>query len=97
MKNFLTRRWRGEVPLETVFWRDMIVIGTVINVLTTAASMALFAFDFPAGLALLVFFAPLPLNLFLFLAVWKASPSAGEGAWMFQGGALVWLVAVTLL
>lgn len=97
MNQFLASRWNGEAALETVFWRDMIVIGTVINVLATALSMALFAMDAPAGLALLVFFSPLPWNLFLLAAVWKTADSAGESAWIFRAGAVLWLVAMTLL
>lgn len=98
LRSFAAERWRGEAPLETVFWRDMIMVGTLINVLAAALSMALFAAGAPGGIALLVFFAPVPWNLFLFMAVWRAAERrAGEGGWVFQAAAVVWLVVVTLL
>jgi hypothetical protein len=97
MNEFLASRWSGEAPLETVFWRDMITVGTVINVIATGISMAFFASGAPAWLGMLVFFSPLPWNLLLFVAVWKASAGAEESAWMFQAGAVLWLVAMTLL
>ena len=97
MNEFIASRWNGTVPLETVFWRDMILVGTVINVLATGLCMALFVAGAPAALGLLVFFAPLPWNLLLFVAVWKASANAGERGWTFQAGAILWLVAMTLL
>jgi len=97
MNGFIASRLNGEVPLETVFWRDMIVVGTVINVLATGLSMVLYVAEAPTVLGLLVFFSPLPWNLFLMACVWKAAGSAGEKAWIFQAGAILWLVAMTLL
>lgn len=80
LRSFAADRWRGEAPLETVFWRDMIIVGTLINIFAAALSMALFAAGAPGGIALLVFFAPVPWNLFLFMAVWRAvERGAGEG------------------
>ena len=38
---FFSRRWRRQVPLGTLFWRDMVVVGSGINLV--AAFVALMA------------------------------------------------------
>ena len=38
-QGFIARRWRGDVPLRTVFWRDMLGVGTAVNVLFTFAAL----------------------------------------------------------
>lgn len=97
-KAFLLSRLRGEVALETVFWRDMMLVGTGINVVATLAAMALLAFEIPTIVALLVFLAPLPWNLFLFSAVWRSAEKIkGTTALAAKIGATIWLVAVVLL
>jgi len=63
MTSFLQTRMRGEAPLETVFWRDMLAVGTVVNLAATVAALALFAAEYPAWLGLAVNFLPLPWNL----------------------------------
>lgn len=73
MIDFLYSRWRGEVPLERVFGRDMLLIGTAINIACAAASFALASAGYPRFLTLLAGLAPVPWNLFLFLAVWRSA------------------------
>jgi hypothetical protein len=77
MTSFLQTRMRGEAPLETVFWRDMLAVGTVVNLAATVAAFALFAAEYPAWLGLAVNFLPLPWNLFLFVAVWRSAEREG--------------------
>lgn len=72
MPAFVTARLKGDVPLETVFWRDMLVVGSVVNVVATTAALALFAGGYPAWLGLAVNFLPVPYNAFLLVSVWKA-------------------------
>lgn len=95
---FFSSRLRGGVPLETVFWRDMLLAGSSVNVAATAAALALFAAQFPAWLALAVNFLPVPYNAFLLIAVWKAAerekgPSAATAN---VTGALWFLVMLAL-
>ena len=68
------------MPLGLVFWRDMMLTGTVINVLATVAAFALFAADAPAALALTVNFLPVPWNVFLLVAVWRSAERDGSPA-----------------
>ncbi|MBX3584562.1 MAG: hypothetical protein KF810_22015 [Rhizobiaceae bacterium] len=95
---FFVRRWQRQVSLDLLFWRDMAIVGSVLNLV--AAFAGLMALGFKAGLpvALAVFHAPMPYNLFLFAAVWRtaelATPAKASSA---RFGAIVWLVAVTVL
>lgn len=98
MTSFLVARWRGEAPLETVFWRDMMLAGTLLNVAATAAALGLFAADVPAALALPVFLVPLPWSFFLFVAVWRsAERTGGPGALTAKIVSALWLIAMIAL
>src|SRR5262245_37664988 len=90
---FFAARWKGIVPLERLFWRDLIVVGTAINVAATLASLGLLAAKAPLAAALGVHFAPLPYNLFLAFAVWRtAERRGGASAFAYQMAAIVWLI-----
>jgi hypothetical protein len=95
---WLRARWRGEGPLGEVFWNDMLLVGTGINVATTLAAMALLASEAPTALAAAVFFAPLPVNLFLLVAVWRSAEAAPPGlATAARLAAALWFLAATAL
>jgi hypothetical protein len=47
----------------------MSVHGTILDVVGFGASLALLASDLPTWIAMTVYFAPMPYNLFLFLSV----------------------------
>jgi hypothetical protein len=98
VSNFFRSRWRGEAPLAITFWCDMLLVGTALNVPVSLIAILLDAAGAPAGVVLGVFFALLPWNLFLFLAVWrcasKAAPISGLAA---KTGAAVWLTAVSII
>ncbi len=75
-----------------LFWRDMVLVGTLVNLLATGVALAMAASDLPIGLAAAVHFAPLPYNLFLVVAVWRQPPGQVH-RWV----ALGWLAFVTLV
>lgn len=77
MPPFFSTRLSGEAPLETVFWRDMLAVGTLVNLACTGAGLGLFAGGFPPVFGLAVNFLPVPYNLFLLVAVWKAAEREG--------------------
>lgn len=95
---FLRRRWRREAPLGQLFWRDMVVVGTGINIVTTVASLIAFANGAPLWAGLAIHLLPLPYNLFLTGAVWRTADLVPEPrAGLARAGALIWLLAATLL
>ncbi|MDQ2634496.1 MAG: hypothetical protein M3Y78_12245 [Pseudomonadota bacterium] len=95
---FFTRRWRRQAPLGLLFWRDMIVVGSVLNL--AAAFAGLMALGFKADLlvAILVFHSPLPYNFFIVGAIWRTAELVDAArASSARFGAVLWLVAVTVL
>lgn len=55
-----------------VFWRDMLAVGSVVNLCTGLAALMLVAQDQPIAWALAVHFAPLPYNIFLLATLLRA-------------------------
>jgi hypothetical protein len=90
---FFSRRWRGEIPMRTVFWRDMLGVGTAVNVLATFGALLAVGQAAPTWLALAIHFAPLPYNVFLFAAVGRALPRSRVAQLL----ALAWLVAMAVV
>ena len=91
-QGFIARRWRGDVPLCTVFWRDMLGVGTVVNVVATFAALMMASQGAPGWVAVAIHLLPLPYNLFLLAAVGRAPPRSR----MASGVGMAW-VAVMLL
>ncbi len=97
-RGFFAARWRGEVPLGALFWRDMLVVGTAINLATMILALVLLGFGAPAWLSLVVYASPLPWNVFLVMAVHRtADRQRPSGAALVKASSLIWLVAATLL
>ena len=95
---FFVRRWRRQVPLDLLFWRDMVVVGTLINIATAFASLMALGFKADLAVAMLVFFSPLPYNIFLVGAVWRtAELVSARLAWSAKAGSMLWLVIATLI
>ncbi len=91
--HFFSRRWHGQVPVRRLFWRDMLLAGSAINLLATFVALMLAAKGSGAAMAASVHFAPLPYNLFLFVALLR-SPQRHPAHGMVG---LAWLVLVTLV
>jgi hypothetical protein len=92
-RTYFARRWRGEVALGLLFWRDMLAVGTLVNLFASFAALVMVAQGVAGHLAVAVHLAPLPYNLFLLAAVWRFRPRNRPAAL----AAVVWLVVVTLL
>ena len=80
--SFFARRWRGQIAWQRLFWRDMLAVGTVLNL---AASFG--------AVAVALHFAPMPYNLFLCLALWRLAQRPAPVA----AAALAWLVVMTVV
>ncbi len=81
------------MPVRSLLWRDMLAVGTAINLLATFAALMLASQGAPAWWAVALHFAPLPYNLFLVAAIRRTAPSASI-SWAV---ALVWLVVMTVV
>jgi len=65
--------WRGEGALGVVFWWHAMVVGTLVNVLTTFLFVALQAMYMSNIAGLAVFLLPVPYNIFVAVAVWRSA------------------------
>ena len=79
--------------MPTLFWRDLLGIGTAINLLASFVALMGAAQGLDTRLAVALHFAPVPYNVFLALAVWRSPHcQALHGAVV-----AVWLAIVTIL
>lgn len=90
---FIGSRWRGEASAVVVYWRDMLAIGSLINLSTSFVALMLAAQGVTLWIAAVVHFAALPYNVFLVVALWRTPQRTRIMAWT----SLVWLGAVTVL
>jgi len=90
---FLARRWRGEVPMHTLLWRDLLCVGTVVNILATFIALMAASQGMPAWAAAAIHFAPLPYNIFLFAAVGRVVPRSRIATTV----GLVWLALMMVV
>jgi hypothetical protein len=72
---FFSDRLSSRVALRTLFWRDMIAIGTALSLACLAVSLLLAASEVPIWLVVIVFLLPLPYNAFMWHCVWQAANS----------------------
>jgi hypothetical protein len=70
-QGFWGRRWRGQAAWRVLFWRDMLTVGTVINLCTGFAALMLISQGQPIAWALAVHFLPVPYNAFLLASLWR--------------------------
>jgi hypothetical protein len=73
IQGFFVRRLNSGVRLHRLLWRDMIGIGTLVNLCSSFLAAIMLVEGVAGGYALLVHLAPLPYNLFLLLAVWRST------------------------
>jgi hypothetical protein len=57
---YFSRRWHGQVPLAVLLWRDMLGVGTVVNLIATILALAAIIQGAHAGLAVALHLAPMP-------------------------------------
>ena len=79
--------------MHTVLWRDMLGVGTALNVLATFIALMAASQGAPSLAAVAIHFAPLPYNIFLFAAVGRASPRSRVAKVV----GLVWLALMTVV
>lgn len=86
-------RWRGAAHLSQLYWRDMMIVGSFINLFTGFTALMIAAQGGDLRVAAMVHFATLPYNVFLVLALWRTPGRSRFMAWT----SLVWLGTVTIL
>ncbi len=96
--SFFSSRWQGAAPLDQLFWRDLVVVCTAINIASSVAALILLGLKLPLALVLAVHFAPVPYNIFLTFAVWRTTERiSGAKASLMTLGATLWLILVVVV
>ena len=90
---FIASRWRGEASAAVLYWRDMLAVGSIINLFTGFAALMLAAQGIHLLIAAGVHLAALPYNVFLVVALWRTPQRTQVMAWT----SLIWLGVVTVL
>ncbi len=86
------------MTLSELVFREMLILGSLLNLVTTVAALLVFAADVPVWLGWCVFLLPLPYNVFLFASTWRAGERRGKIAGNAACiAATLWLIGVTLL
>lgn len=91
--SWFLRRWRAQVPVRRLLWWDMLGVGTLVNLAVSLLALALVVGGAPTVLAVLLHFAPLPYNLFLFRALYRAPARTGPAVLV----GFLWLLVVTVV
>jgi len=91
--SFFGKRWRGEASLSQLFWYDILIVGSVINLYFGFIALMIAAKGGALWVAAMVHFAVLPYNMFLILALWRTPGRSNMMAWT----SFAWLGAVTML
>ncbi len=98
MRDFFALRWSGRAPLNRLFFIDMLMVGTVANLVGVVAAILLMLFDAPPWLGALAYLSPLPYNIFIALAVLRTVETAApQSPNLYRLGALIWLAAVVVV
>ena len=95
---YFRQLWRAEVPLRRVFWQDMVVVGTTVNI--AAMGLAILAVvlgaSTPAGIA--IHLAPVPYNILLVTSVWRrADAERSDWGWLARLGSVLWLILALVI
>ena len=79
--------------MRRLFWRDLLLVASLINLAASVAGLAALAAGAPGWLAVVMHLAPVPYNLFLLLAVGR-SP---ERSTLVELAAALWFALMLLV
>ena len=97
MSAFFKLRWNGEVPLSQLFWRDMVVVGSIINIGTTIVALLILAAKMSALLAVAVHLSRC-LTICSSMAACCGRPTwPGYRCTRGEIGATLWIIHASLL
>jgi hypothetical protein len=93
LDSFVVRRWRGQVGWRTLFWRDLLLVGTGFSVVTTLVALGLLSQGASTITILAVHLLSLPYGLFIVAALWRLPNSPA----LVRGVGMGWLALSVLI
>jgi hypothetical protein len=95
---YFRSRLNGETQLSVLFWRDMMLVGSVINLLMMVASIAYLGNAGTSWIGAVLFLAPLPYNIFLVFSVFRtADRQTPNEANAVKIAAFVWMLVFVII
>lgn len=73
MKQRVKALWRGNIPLDIVFWQFAVIYGLVLNAATSFLFMALLVNEASYLWLVPAFLLPIPYNILIIVAVWRSA------------------------
>lgn len=93
LSNYLRLLWTSRIALRQLLVRDMLLVGTALNVVTGFIAMMLLAQRADTAVAVFLHFATVPYNAFLFLSVWRHPHRCAS----VLGVSVVWFALMTVI
>jgi hypothetical protein len=94
----IKRHLAGEVPLNVVFFYDMLLVGTLVNIAAGLFALAAVLLELPDWGAVVIFLSPQPYNLMLLVSVWRAA-NREQSRWgeIARVAAVIWFPAMLII
>ena len=89
---FWRLRWQGRMGWRTLFWRDVLLVGSLLSATATLTALVLLSRGQAPGTVLAVHLLPLPYGLFMVASLWRTPQSPAAARW----ASVLWL-GLTLL
>ncbi|MGI8705098.1 MAG: hypothetical protein ACR2JJ_04795 [Sphingomicrobium sp.] len=98
MLEVVQRYLAGEAPLPRVFGRDMLLIGTVVNLVAGGIALVAFSMGLSLWAWLVIHLSPVPYNALLCVSVWR-SAARQECHWseLARVGAVIWFAVMLVV
>jgi hypothetical protein len=95
---FLASRWNGTAPFGTLFWRDMVLVATLISLAMLGVSLAVLELGYPTWLAVAAFLLPIPWNAFLVACVFRTVDlQRHRYGFLAKPAAILWFLVAAIL
>lgn len=97
--SFASDLWSGTANPDVVFCRDMLVVGSALNMTALILVVVSAALHWPWPVTVLLYAAPLPWNAVLLIGVWRSSEKMAPGAQqiVLRAAAMLWFALFTVL
>lgn len=88
----------GEIPLKRVFFYDMLLIGTIINITIGLATLLAFSLNSPIWLPIAIYLSAQPYNVTLCISVWRsAGREASRWSDLARIGTIIWFPVMLVI
>lgn len=95
----LSDLWSGNANPDVVFCRDMLFVGSALNMAALILVVLSAALHWPWPVTLLLYAAPLPWNAVLLIGIWRGSDTIGRDVQrvVLRAAAVLWFAVFAVL